>query len=154
MHKRLMALAALVLATASGGGYVLTTQAGAASIVGNTFSVQEHFVASANEPGKASLAPGQTSVEKATLTQGSTVVGESRFACTDVFDTTILCTGAFTITGQGILMVQGITDPNHNLPGFDAVVTGGTGAFAAKDGWVHFDERPSNGSIETFYLSA
>jgi hypothetical protein len=148
--KKLIASTTVVLAASGTAGYVLSTHAGATSSFGDTFSVAEHITGTASE----GTAPGTTGVQKATLSQDGVIVGQSRVACTDVLDTTLVCTGAWTINGHGMLLVEGSFDTNHARPGFDAAVTGGTGSFAGKDGWVHFDERPANGSIETFHLSS
>jgi hypothetical protein len=149
--KKLIASTTVVLAASGTAGYFQSTHAGATSTFGNTFSVVEHFTGSGSEGS----GPGATDVEKATLTHAGNVVGEARSACTGVLDTTVICNGVWTITGYGDLLLEGSFDTAQPLPGFDIAVTGGTGAFAGKDGWVHFDEtRPSNGSTQTFHLGS
>jgi hypothetical protein len=149
-YRVIAAVSALLLA---GGGWLLATGQRASAnqdfTVGETLTNYE-FV---GVDGTTSISqfpshpvPGDRIFSRMTLTQGPAVVGFLTVVCTNMFNNDGLCTGIYAFTGRGDIHVTTLQRDGFEHPPtvIDAVIDGGTFAYAHASGSVHiFDQSGS-----------
>jgi hypothetical protein len=155
MLKRHAVWASAAVIAATFAGHFVIAQAGTASSFGDAFTVTVHFTAvqdeATHQPPTGPIGPGDTFVGKGTLSQAGTMVGESHFACTGAFEPIRVCNGVYAFPQHGNLLVEGGFDASAKTSDF--AVTGGTGEFAGKDGWVRMTGLPNGDEVNAFHLN-
>jgi hypothetical protein len=146
------ALAALAVAGGCAAGTAATAQATAQAPGQLAFDSQltaiEFFTAAGPIPGfpTAPLAPGDRIIGQDRLWQHGRPAGHDNETCTVSFGRDVLCTDIAQLTGQGDLQaswtLQWPAAGPGGPPGFDGIIDGGTGRFAAAHGTFHAATLP------------
>lgn len=147
------------LAVAGGAFIIAAPQAGAGqefSLVGHQTNIQlvGNGTSTTNPNGPA--APGDRLVIREDLSSGNTVVGFDNIVCTVTFNDNLLCDALYAIANRGDIHLTALLrgGAGQNGPSvFDAVVDGGTFAFATAHGYDHIVNLPNGDSQNNFVLS-
>jgi hypothetical protein len=148
------------LAVAGGAFIVAAPQAGAGqefSLTGHQTNIQfvSGGVSTAASPN-GPAAPGDRIIIREDLMQGTVAVGWDNIVCTVTFNDNLQCDAMYAITNRGDIHLTALLRGGAGQTGpsvFDAVVDGGTFAYANAHGYDHIVNLPNGDSQNNFVLS-
>jgi hypothetical protein len=96
--------------------------------------------------------PGDSTIIRDDILQGSTNIGYTNVACTVTFNDNLLCNAVFALTNKGDIHATALIrgGAGQNFPAtFDGIIDGGTFAYRNAHGDVHVVNQPNGDSQNT-----